>query len=512
MADIFISYGREDRDHADRVAAVLERQGWSVWWDRKVLGGDTFERTIERAMDDARCIIVLWSASSVESGWVKDEAAEGARRKILVPVLIGDVEIPLGFRQIHAVALDASGDVDSPACIDLVASVEQVLRRSPPGSARLATEDTPSAQESPVADQRSPHPDGGQPARGSGSVPRSYLYGAVALALAFATIVIWDRLKTPRGEHTNEASLTSAQSAATAAPIPDAATGASAPAPNPGVLDPGSSPVEASTAGATSSGIVVSGKGEQLYYVFDAAGAQELSHNFTNTPADLFPGDYVAVLNRRSKTRPRDPGRRIVLESGRVTVSGTGGTLFYVHDTTGKTELAYGFTKASVEIFPGDYRVTLNGVSVPATVQPGRDTTIAAGRLMAPGSGSTLYYVYDAAGTKQLTYTFTNSDVEAASRRVPGRAEQDAPGDTRDGRTKKCRGSMTLRRHHRGRRGIRARRRDLRADVAVVGAVGRRTAEPVAGRTPPAPGPPRKAPRGRLRRAPDRGTLQCPFT
>ena len=95
-----------------------------------------------------------------------------------------------------------------------------------------------------------------------------------------------------------------------------------------------------------------------------------------------------------------------------MTVSGTGGTLFYVHDTTGKTELGYAFTKASIELFPGDYRVTLNGVSVQATVQPGRDTTIAAGRLMAPGSGSTLYYVYDAAGTKQLTYTFTNSEVE----------------------------------------------------------------------------------------------------
>jgi hypothetical protein len=411
MADIFISYGREDRDHADRVAAVLERQGWSVWWDRKVLGGDTFGRTIERAMDDARCIIVLWSASSVESGWVKDEAAEGARRNVLVPVLIGDVEIPLGFRQIHAVALDASGDVDSPACIDLVASVEQVLRRSPPGSARLASVGAPPARESSVADQRSPHPGGGRPARGSGTVPRSYLYGAVALALAFATVVIWDRLKTPRGEHTNEASLTSGQSAATAAPVPQAATGASAPTPNP-APDPGSSPVESGTADATQSGIVVSGKGEQLYYVFDAAGAQELSYKFTNTPTDLFPGDYVAVLNRVRRPVRVTHGRRLVLESGRVTVSGTGGTLFYVHDTTGKTELGYKFTNASIEIFPGDYRVTLNGISVPATVQPGRDTTIAAGRLMAPGSGSTLYYVYDAAGTKQLTYTFTNREVE----------------------------------------------------------------------------------------------------
>ena len=89
MADIFISYGRDDRDHADRVGTALERQGWSVWWDRKVLGGDSFERTISRAMDEARCIVVLWSASSVQSGWVKDEAAEGARRNVLVPCSSG---------------------------------------------------------------------------------------------------------------------------------------------------------------------------------------------------------------------------------------------------------------------------------------------------------------------------------------------------------------------------------------------------------------------------------------
>jgi hypothetical protein len=63
-------------------------------------------------------------------------------------------------------------------------------------------------------------------------------------------------------------------------------------------------------------------------------------------------------------------------------------------------------------MFPGDYRVTLNGVTVPATVRPGRDTAIAAGRLMAPGSGSTLYYVYNAAGTARLTYAMTNSEVE----------------------------------------------------------------------------------------------------
>jgi TIR domain len=82
MADIFISYERLDRARAQRVAEALEQHGWSVWWDRKLLAGDPFDKTIQQALDVARCVIVLWSKTSVSSGWVKDEASEGAKRSI----------------------------------------------------------------------------------------------------------------------------------------------------------------------------------------------------------------------------------------------------------------------------------------------------------------------------------------------------------------------------------------------------------------------------------------------
>jgi hypothetical protein len=104
-----------------------------VWWDRKILAGDTFEQTIQRALNEARCIVVLWSAGSVTSSWVKDEATDGKRRNILVPVLIDEVDIPLGFRQLHAVnLLDAASDQDLSHFDGLVASVDSVLRRPAP--------------------------------------------------------------------------------------------------------------------------------------------------------------------------------------------------------------------------------------------------------------------------------------------------------------------------------------------------------------------------------------------
>jgi hypothetical protein len=41
----------------------------------------------------------------VESDWVRNEADEGKRRRILVPALLDNVRIPLAFRGIQAANL-----------------------------------------------------------------------------------------------------------------------------------------------------------------------------------------------------------------------------------------------------------------------------------------------------------------------------------------------------------------------------------------------------------------------
>ena len=46
MADIFISYASEDRLRAEPLAKALEEQGWSVWWDRTIPPGETFDQVI----------------------------------------------------------------------------------------------------------------------------------------------------------------------------------------------------------------------------------------------------------------------------------------------------------------------------------------------------------------------------------------------------------------------------------------------------------------------------------
>ena len=101
MSDIFLSYSREDRDRVTPLVDYLTANGLDVWWDRDISPGDSFEESIDKHILDAACVVVVWSSSSVDSRWVKNEALEGMDRNILVPIQLDDVRIPVAFKQTH---------------------------------------------------------------------------------------------------------------------------------------------------------------------------------------------------------------------------------------------------------------------------------------------------------------------------------------------------------------------------------------------------------------------------
>jgi len=124
MPDIFISYAREDREHAETLATRLTAAGWSVWWDPEIRAGEHFAEVIEQALHQVRAVIVLWSKDSVTSRWVRAEANEGLRQEKLIPLSLDTAEPPLIFKAIHTGQFaDWNGTADAPEFHKLISDI-----------------------------------------------------------------------------------------------------------------------------------------------------------------------------------------------------------------------------------------------------------------------------------------------------------------------------------------------------------------------------------------------------
>lgn len=124
MADIFLSYARADRARVAKLAEALQAAGFSLWWDSAIVAGASFAADIERELDAADVVVVAWSATSVKSDWVRDEANAGRDRKRLVPVQLDATPPPLGFRQLQAIHLsDWQGSAGDPRFVALVGAI-----------------------------------------------------------------------------------------------------------------------------------------------------------------------------------------------------------------------------------------------------------------------------------------------------------------------------------------------------------------------------------------------------
>ena len=130
---VFVSYARADEAWAQAVIAALGAAGIPAWWDGLIPGGKTFSAQIADALENARAVVVLWSANSLESDWVKDEASVGREHHTLVPISIDGSSPPLGFRQIQCIKVGAGGPRPSnPGIQKAVAAVADILGEAPP--------------------------------------------------------------------------------------------------------------------------------------------------------------------------------------------------------------------------------------------------------------------------------------------------------------------------------------------------------------------------------------------
>jgi tetratricopeptide (TPR) repeat protein len=172
MARLFLSYSRKDAARAQQLTDWLERDGHDVWRDEDDIGGGaSFSSEIEKALNDCDAVIALWSADSVQSAWVRDEAGYGRDKGKLIPLSLDGTEPPLGFRQFQSINLSKwKGRGEPPNGERIRAAI-----------ARVADPSHAAAAAAPVAKRSRPR-----------RLPvRLLLAGAIALAAVAAVVFIW---------------------------------------------------------------------------------------------------------------------------------------------------------------------------------------------------------------------------------------------------------------------------------------------------------------------------------
>lgn len=137
LADIFVSYKKEDRPTAEKLVAALRRAGKSVWWDDALNPSQAWDAMIEREIAQARHVLVLWTPRSVQSDWVRTEAHYAQDHGKLVPVIAEPCSPPIAFMLRQAVNLSSGRfDESDPNWTKLLGWLEGGAAEHPPAADR----------------------------------------------------------------------------------------------------------------------------------------------------------------------------------------------------------------------------------------------------------------------------------------------------------------------------------------------------------------------------------------
>lgn len=132
MADVFLSYKREDAVRARKLVAALRRAGLEVWWDEDIPASAPWETTIEKALAQAKAVIVCWSPASVASENVRSEARVARENGRLIQVFLETCDPPLFFGERQGIDLSKwRGNGADPRIAQIVGCVRQVPGASP---------------------------------------------------------------------------------------------------------------------------------------------------------------------------------------------------------------------------------------------------------------------------------------------------------------------------------------------------------------------------------------------
>lgn len=127
MTDVFVSYKREDAARVSKLVAALRAAGLNAWWDEDIAPSAPWEATIEKALHEAKAVIVCWSPDAVASENVRSEARVAREDGRLIQVFMKPCSPPLFFGERQGVDLSSwRGKTDDPRIAKIVESVRDV--------------------------------------------------------------------------------------------------------------------------------------------------------------------------------------------------------------------------------------------------------------------------------------------------------------------------------------------------------------------------------------------------
>ncbi|MGR9106846.1 MAG: toll/interleukin-1 receptor domain-containing protein [Gammaproteobacteria bacterium] len=111
--DVFVAYARKDQSRVEKIVRFLEAKGFSVFWDLDIRAGEDWHAMLLEKLDQARCVLVVWSKISEKSEAVLEEAREANKCKKYFPVVLEDLnEPPIYYRSKQFLKLGGT-EVDS---------------------------------------------------------------------------------------------------------------------------------------------------------------------------------------------------------------------------------------------------------------------------------------------------------------------------------------------------------------------------------------------------------------
>ncbi|MGO9171385.1 MAG: toll/interleukin-1 receptor domain-containing protein [Rhodomicrobium sp.] len=103
---MFLSYSSKDGAQIEDLAAKLEEQRVSVWYDAGLIAGQPYRDMLQQRIATTKAVVVLWTENSIRSKWVRAEAELADSHDKLICLRDPKLDakrIPMPFAEAHMI-------------------------------------------------------------------------------------------------------------------------------------------------------------------------------------------------------------------------------------------------------------------------------------------------------------------------------------------------------------------------------------------------------------------------